>query len=146
MPKVISSNIDAVDWINGNLEVAFLNGTYYRYFDVPELLYMQLLLAKSVGKFFNENIKKLFRYEKFEKTVDSSPAQDPIVNEFDDVIKFLESKGLARRETDEGGNLRVVFTGEYVKELANYYTKQQTLIQPVIPEIKGAGVVKRKKE
>ena len=44
------------------LEVEFLSGGVYQYFDVPQPLYEQLIAADSVGTFLNTNIKGAFRY------------------------------------------------------------------------------------
>jgi hypothetical protein len=46
------------------LEVAFHNGTLYQYFDVPEVMFQELLRSDSVGKFLNTQIKNSYRYAK----------------------------------------------------------------------------------
>ena len=63
---VTSSNVAEIGYDPATmiLEVAFLNGTVYQYFDVPESLYLELLHAESVGRFLNEQIKNSYRYTK----------------------------------------------------------------------------------
>ena len=46
------------------LEVAFHNGTLYQYFDVPEVMFQELLHSDSVGRFLNTQIKNSYRYAK----------------------------------------------------------------------------------
>lgn len=55
-----SSNIASIgyDSISQILEVEFLNGAIYQYYDVPETLYDGLMSADSHGKYLNEYIKK----------------------------------------------------------------------------------------
>jgi hypothetical protein len=59
-----SSNIQGADWDNGILIIEFKGGTQYRYFDVPDGVYQELMSAASKGKFVNENIKGRFEFEK----------------------------------------------------------------------------------
>ena len=56
---VSSSNIKSIgyDKEKNILEVAFNNRSVYRYYDVPEYLYEQLMRADSHGKFLNAYIK-----------------------------------------------------------------------------------------
>lgn len=64
---VSSANIASIGYDSATkiLEVEFLNGSIYQYFDVPESLYDGLMSADSHGKFLNEHIKKNgFRYER----------------------------------------------------------------------------------
>ena len=44
------------------LEVAFLKGSVYQYFDVPEVLFQEMLHSESVGRFLNSQIKDSYRY------------------------------------------------------------------------------------
>ena len=46
------------------LIVRFRNNTRYRYFDVPESVFQDLLDAESHGKFFHKNIRNVFVFEK----------------------------------------------------------------------------------
>jgi len=57
---VSSSNIASIgyDSISQILEVEFLNGAIYQYYDIPETLYDGLMSADSHGKYLNEYIKK----------------------------------------------------------------------------------------
>ena len=64
---VSSSNIASIGYnsIDQILEVEFLNGAIYQYYDVPEALYEGLMAAESHGKFLNEYIKKGgYRYDR----------------------------------------------------------------------------------
>jgi hypothetical protein len=42
------------------LEVEFRSGNVYRYLDVPEEIFQDLLQAKSKGRYFGENIRGRF--------------------------------------------------------------------------------------
>lgn len=48
------------------LEVRYIDGGLYRYFDVPPLLIDALDAAPSKGQFINRIVKKYFRTEKVE--------------------------------------------------------------------------------
>ncbi|EGF11154.1 hypothetical protein HMPREF9123_1113 [Neisseria bacilliformis ATCC BAA-1200] len=54
---VLSSNLSSVAWQAGTLEIQFKNGRRYRYFDVPEAVFVQLLQAPSKGRYFHRHIK-----------------------------------------------------------------------------------------
>lgn len=62
--QVISSNIASIgyDPESGTLEVEFLNGAVYQYFDVPETFHYELMNADSHGGYLAHNIKGSFRY------------------------------------------------------------------------------------
>lgn len=57
---VSSSNIASIgyDSMSQILEIEFLNGSIYQYYDVPEALYEGLMAADSHGKYLNEFIKR----------------------------------------------------------------------------------------
>ena len=64
---VSSSNIASIGYDSTSqiLEVEFLNGAVYQYYDVPEALYEGLMAADSHGKFLNEYIKMGgYRYDR----------------------------------------------------------------------------------
>src|SRR5918996_2415207 len=46
------------------LELEYVDGDVYRYFEVPEALHRALLAAPSIGQFVNTEVKGTFRYEK----------------------------------------------------------------------------------
>lgn len=46
------------------LEIELVNGTIYRYFDVPESTFRQLMSAQSLGKYYNADIRSSYRYER----------------------------------------------------------------------------------
>ncbi|MEP6685821.1 MAG: KTSC domain-containing protein [Verrucomicrobiota bacterium] len=43
------------------LEVEFVNGAVYRYFDVPASLHRSLLAAESKARFYDQNIRGKYR-------------------------------------------------------------------------------------
>ena len=64
---VSSSNIASIGYDSKNqiLEVEFLNGCVYQYYDVPEALYEGLMAADSHGKYLNVYVKRGgFRYSR----------------------------------------------------------------------------------
>ena len=60
---VSSSNVGSVGYEAGSmtLEVEYLSGSVYQYFDVPEYEYDGLMSAESVGRYVNQNIKPNYR-------------------------------------------------------------------------------------
>jgi hypothetical protein len=62
--NVTSSNVASVGYDQTSLilEVEFTNGNVYQYFDVPEVVYQQLIGAPSPGQFLNSEIKGAYRY------------------------------------------------------------------------------------
>lgn len=63
---VSSSNIAEIGYESATmtLEIAFLNGTVYQYFDVPESVYQAFMGPGSKGKYFHANIKNSYRCTK----------------------------------------------------------------------------------
>lgn len=61
---VTSSNIAEIgyDEPSRTLEVLFLNGGLYQYFDVPPQVYQELMRASSHGQYLNAQIKGRYRY------------------------------------------------------------------------------------
>ena len=51
------------DTDEGRLELWYVGGDSYTYFDVPVQVYESLVAAPSAGAFVNELIKPNFRYE-----------------------------------------------------------------------------------
>jgi len=43
------------------LEIEFVNGAVYRYFDVPASMYRDLVSAESKARFYDSNIRKHYR-------------------------------------------------------------------------------------
>ena len=62
--SVVSSTMQGVgyDKETMTMEVAFVNGTVYQYFDVPEHVFQGLLGAASPGSFLNSSIRGVYRY------------------------------------------------------------------------------------
>jgi hypothetical protein len=63
---VQSSNIKEIghDQATLTLEIEFLNGSIYQFFDVPRPVYEQFMQAPSHGQFFSQQIKGKFRHAK----------------------------------------------------------------------------------
>jgi hypothetical protein len=63
---VTSSNIASIgyDANSQTLEVEFLNGGVYQYFDVPHHIYNGIMSADSHGQYLAQNIKGVYRYSK----------------------------------------------------------------------------------
>ncbi|WLO85518.1 KTSC domain-containing protein [Pantoea agglomerans] len=63
---VSSSNLASVgyDADTLTLEVEFLNGTVYQYYDVPEGVFEELLNAGSVGSYFSHNVRNNYPTQK----------------------------------------------------------------------------------
>lgn len=59
MIPVVSSNIAAIGYSDSSsvLQVDFMNGTRYRYFNVPTQVFTAFLVARSKGRYFNNIIK-----------------------------------------------------------------------------------------
>ena len=68
MIPVSSSNLSAVGYENGILYIRFHGGQMYCYYNVPEVVYRQLMSAPSHGsthgKYFAANIRNVYRYNK----------------------------------------------------------------------------------
>jgi hypothetical protein len=62
--KSTSLKSASYDTLNENLRVLFNSGTAYEYKQVPSTTFTKFRLAKSQGKFFNENISNNFTYKK----------------------------------------------------------------------------------
>lgn len=63
---VVSSNIASIgyDANSQTLEIEFLNGGVYQYFDVPSYVHEELMNADSHGQYLAQNIKGVYRYSK----------------------------------------------------------------------------------
>lgn len=62
---VVSSNISQIGYENSSLYVLFNNGSLYEYFNVPEILFNNLMSAPSHGQYLDAHIKKGgYRYRK----------------------------------------------------------------------------------
>lgn len=62
--SVSSSSLSRIRWNEqtSTLDVEFIGGRVYQYFDVPEGIFNALRLAESHGKFFQQNIRGCYRY------------------------------------------------------------------------------------
>lgn len=67
LKPVSSSNLKAVgyDAETKTLQIEFLNGGLYEYYNIPENIYKGLMAASSHGSYFDQHIKKGgYRYRK----------------------------------------------------------------------------------
>jgi KTSC domain len=64
--SVKSTSVASVGYneLSGTLEIEYRNGSLYRYYDVPEQVYTDLMAASSLGRFINKKIKPYFTYKK----------------------------------------------------------------------------------
>ncbi|MCP9750121.1 KTSC domain-containing protein [Ferruginibacter sp. HRS2-29] len=64
--SVTSSNIASIgyDENSSTLEIEFLNGSIYQYFDVPQAVYEELMRAPSHGSYLATNIKGNYRFSR----------------------------------------------------------------------------------
>lgn len=64
--NVNSSNIASIGYDPNTeiLEIEFLNGAIYHYFDVPEHIHEELMQASSHGGYLARNIKGVYSYSK----------------------------------------------------------------------------------
>jgi hypothetical protein len=60
---VRSSNVRAVGYDSGTLEVEFSDGSVYRYQDVPEKVHKGLMRASSIGSYLAMNIKGKYKHK-----------------------------------------------------------------------------------
>lgn len=60
--SVSSSNLASIGYENSTLEVEFLKGGIYQYFNLPSIVYQELMQANSHGTYFSEYIRKSYSY------------------------------------------------------------------------------------
>ena len=62
---VTSHNIYSIGYDSNSkvLEIEFDTYTVYRYYEVPEDVYEELMAAESKGSYLHQKIKGLYRYE-----------------------------------------------------------------------------------
>ena len=63
---VVSSNVKSVgyDPAESVLEVEFNSGALYQYYDVPEEVYNDFMVAASKGKFLWNHIRDVYEYDR----------------------------------------------------------------------------------
>ena len=68
---VTSSSLNSVGYDPKRqiLEVEFIDGDVYQYFDVPRQTYEEFLQAESMGQFMNWEIKERHRYKRVKQTI-----------------------------------------------------------------------------
>ena len=50
------------DYDTQTLEIEFVNGHLYQYFDVPPAVHEELLGSESAGQYFNRSVRGHYRY------------------------------------------------------------------------------------
>ena len=63
---IASSNIASIGYDEAaeTLEVEFLNGSIYQYYNIPASLYQRLMQEGSKGRFLNTYIKNAYPYSR----------------------------------------------------------------------------------
>jgi KTSC domain-containing protein len=63
---VASSNVRSIgyDSASNTLEVEFLNGFVYQYYNVPSLVHEELMKSGSKGAFLNSQIKPVYPFSR----------------------------------------------------------------------------------
>ena len=66
MVSVSSSRIDSVGYDEHLklLQIQFVNGAMYEYYDVPKDIYIGLITASSAGEYFHEYVRNVYRFSK----------------------------------------------------------------------------------
>ena len=64
--NVKSSSIKSVGYCIEDeiLEIEFTRGAIYKYYKVLPKIFCELMFSESVGKYFDQHIKKKYNYEK----------------------------------------------------------------------------------
>lgn len=84
---VDSSNLKSIGYNNSSkiLEIEFVNGAIYQYYAVPQRTYVELMQAKSHGKYFYAFIRDNFQYQQVqEKSIQQSSNYDEDYDDHDD--------------------------------------------------------------
>lgn len=65
--RVNSSNISSIGYDQTKLilQVTFLKGTIYHYYDVPIIIYNALMMNSSKGRYFNQFVANRYRYKQY---------------------------------------------------------------------------------
>ena len=64
--EIKSSVMQSIQYVpeTQHLIIKFNSGATYRYFDVPEKVFLSLIEDKSAGHYFNHYIKNIFNYDR----------------------------------------------------------------------------------
>lgn len=66
MIPVQSSDLSAVGYEDGTLQIYFHSGGVYRFIHIPEAEYRALLLAPSKGKYFHAHIEGKYPFQRMQ--------------------------------------------------------------------------------
>lgn len=92
----------------GVMEIAFHNGSIYRYFALPPDVHQALLGASSKGRYFNAAIRSSFRFERLCRLPSPGTVSDPNSSSPPpgaEVADVSRHKHAARRQLDASGQL-----------------------------------------
>jgi hypothetical protein len=59
---VSSASVRTVGWSGGTLEIEFVSGDVYQYYEVPQPEFAALLAAESIGAHVNKHIKPHYKF------------------------------------------------------------------------------------
>jgi KTSC domain len=59
---VKSSSVRSVGYEGSTLEIEYVNGYVYQYFDVPQPTFAGLMAAESIGNYVNTEIKPYYEF------------------------------------------------------------------------------------
>ena len=62
--NVESSNISRIGYENGELFVEFKGGSTYKYINVPQEVFINMINADSKGRYLTENVKSRYDFIK----------------------------------------------------------------------------------
>lgn len=76
--RVKSQSVDSIGYndLFETLDIKFLNGSLYRYYDVPEQTCIDLMTASSIGRFVNYRIKPYFCFQEIVEEEDKESASN----------------------------------------------------------------------
>lgn len=66
MVSVSSNRLDSVGYDERLklLQIQFVNGSMYEYYDVPKSVYIGLITASSAGEYFHEYVEGTYHYSR----------------------------------------------------------------------------------
>lgn len=59
-----SSQVTHIAWADNILTVTFTGNKKYQYLEVPQSIYDRAIIAESIGKFLNSEVKGKFEFKK----------------------------------------------------------------------------------
>lgn len=62
--NIVSSNLNSVGHQQNMLEIEFKNSHIYLFYNVPKIVFFELMQAYSKGKYFSSHIKERYSYKR----------------------------------------------------------------------------------